>query len=98
MYINLFWLTYLDLTTCAIFFISQIDIKAYPSAAPSRPVDVSLTTGGRDDLQIGGHVTTSYGYIFNMRTKADAGVVILTGFDFYTESTDDINFESIFGL
>ena len=68
-------------------------ITAYPSVAPSRPVDVSLTTGGREDLQLGGHVTTSYGYIYNMRTKPDAGVVIITGFDFYTESSEEINFE-----
>ena len=28
-----------------------------------------------------------------MRTKPESGVVIINGFDFYTESTEDVNFE-----
>jgi len=50
-------------------------------------------TGSREDLQLGGKTTSSYGYVFNMRTKPDANVVMLTGMDFYTEATSDINFE-----
>ena len=69
------------------------NITAYPSAPPSRPVDVGLTTGSREDLALGGHITYSYGGIFNIRTKPNSGVVILTGFDFYTHSTADVTFE-----
>ena len=50
-------------------------------------------TGSREDLQLGGETTSSYGYVFNMRTKPDSPVVLISGFDFYTESTDEVNFE-----
>lgn len=50
-------------------------------------------TGSREDLQLGGETTTSYGYIFNVRTKEGTPTVMMTGFDFYTESTDDVTFE-----
>ena len=45
-------------------------------------------TGSRKDLQMGGETTSSYGYIFNIRTKPTAGVILLNNFDFYTGSTD----------
>lgn len=50
-------------------------------------------TGSREDLQLGGETTSSYGYVFNIRTKPDSPVVMISGFDFYTESTDEVNFE-----
>ena len=50
-------------------------------------------TGTEQDLQLGGTTTSSYGYIFNIRTKDTSGVVLMTGFDFYTESTDDVRYE-----
>ena len=50
-------------------------------------------TGSREDLQIGGDTTSSYGYIFNMRTHPNSGAIILTRFDFYTESTNNVNVE-----
>ena len=50
-------------------------------------------TGSQQDLQLGGKTTSSYGFVFNIRTKPDAGVVLMTGFDFYTETTDDVTFE-----
>jgi len=64
-----------------------------PSSAPSRSIDQVITTGSREDLQLGGQTTSSYGYIFNIRTQPDAGVAIISGFDFYTESTSDVYFE-----
>jgi len=64
-----------------------------PSSAPTRSIDQVLDTGSRADLQLGGQTTSSYGYIFNIRTKPDSGVVIITGFDFYTQSTSSVNFE-----
>ena len=36
---------------------------------------------------------SSIRYLFNMRTKADAGVVMITAFDFYTHATTEINIE-----
>jgi len=50
-------------------------------------------TGSRADLQLGAESTSSYGYIFNIRTKPDAPVIAMTGFDFYTETTDMVNYE-----
>jgi len=64
-----------------------------PSAAPSRAHDQVIMTGSRQDLQLGGKTTSSYGYIFNIRTQPGAGVAIITGFDFYTESTNEVTFE-----
>ncbi|EJK50247.1 hypothetical protein THAOC_30810 [Thalassiosira oceanica] len=64
-----------------------------PSGVPSRTLDNVIMTGSREDLQLGGLTTSSYGYVFNIRTKPDANVVLLTGMDFYTESTSDVNFE-----
>ena len=60
---------------------------------PSRTLENVIMTGSREDLQLGGQTTSSYGYVFNMRTKPDANVLLLTGMDFYTEATSDINFE-----
>ncbi|KAL7546263.1 hypothetical protein ACHAWF_009617 [Thalassiosira exigua] len=67
--------------------------SAEPSSPPSRALVQKIMTGSRQDLQLGGKTTSSFGYVFNMRTKPDAGVIIVTGFDFYTESTDMVNFE-----
>eukprot|EP00579_Thalassiosira_antarctica_P008221 CAMPEP_0201877728 /NCGR_PEP_ID=MMETSP0902-20130614/9073_1 /ASSEMBLY_ACC=CAM_ASM_000551 /TAXON_ID=420261 /ORGANISM="Thalassiosira antarctica, Strain CCMP982" /LENGTH=1207 /DNA_ID=CAMNT_0048405235 /DNA_START=83 /DNA_END=3706 /DNA_ORIENTATION=- len=64
-----------------------------PSTAPSRPLDQVIMTGSREDLQLGGKTTNSYGYVFNIRTKPSSGVIILTGFDFYTLSKDEVTFE-----
>mmetsp|Transcript_11107 Transcript_11107/g.22093 ORF Transcript_11107/g.22093 Transcript_11107/m.22093 type:complete len:1137 (-) Transcript_11107:90-3500(-) len=64
-----------------------------PSSEPSRSLDQYIMTGSQQDLQLGGKTTSSYGFVFNIRTKPDAGVVLMTGFDFYTETTDDVTFE-----
>jgi len=66
---------------------------AVPSQAPSLSHNQVITTGSKNDLELGGTTTSSYGYIFNIRTREDAGVVLIKGFDFYTESTDTVNFE-----
>lgn len=50
-------------------------------------------TGSQDDLDLGGTTTSSYGYIFNMRTREDGGVVLIQGFDFYTGTTEDVTYE-----
>ena len=60
---------------------------------PTESLPSVIVTGSREDLQLGGMTTSSYGHVFNMRTKPDANVVLLTGMDFYTEATSDINFE-----
>jgi len=64
-----------------------------PSSEPSRSLDQYIMTGSQQDLQLGGKTTSSYGFVFNIRTKPDASVVVMTGFDFYTETTDDVTFE-----
>jgi len=64
-----------------------------PSSQPSRAHLQSIMTGSREDLAIGGSTTTSYGYVFNMRTTPAGPVVVLNGLDFYTESTDIVEFE-----
>jgi len=68
-------------------------IKAEPSSAPSLDHFQEIVTGSQEDLELGGTTTSSYGYIFNVRTKENSGVVMIDGFDFYTESTEDVNFE-----
>lgn len=60
---------------------------------PSRTLMNVIMTGSRQDLQLGAESTSSYGYIWNIRTKPDAQVVQITGMDFYTETTDEVNFE-----
>ena len=60
---------------------------------PSRALDQVIMTGSREDLMLGGDTTSSYGYLFNVRTKPNTGVIMMNGFDFYTESTEDVNFE-----
>jgi len=66
-----------------------------PSSQPSRAHLQSIMTGSREDLAIGGSTTTSYGYVFNMRTTPAGPVVVLNGLDFYTESTDIVEFVGI---
>ena len=60
---------------------------------PSIALEQVIMMGSSQDLAIGGTTTSSYGYIFNMRTRKEAGAIFLTGFDFYTESTDMVNIE-----
>ena len=99
---NLYWGGHLHLKRldCSLYLysfnISHIYIPShpplniqyldFPSSAPSRALDQVIMTGSREDLQIGGETTSSYGYLFNIRTKPDAGVAIITGFHFYTLS------------
>ena len=107
--LNLYWGGHLHLKRldCSLYLysfnISHIYIPShpplniqyldFPSSAPSRALDQVIMTGSREDLQIGGETTSSYGYLFNIRTKPDAGVAIITGFDFYTLSTEEVTFE-----
>jgi len=63
------------------------------SYAPSREHKQVISTDSGGDLQLGGRVTSSYGYLWNMRTKPDSGVIVITGMDFYTESTNNVTFE-----
>lgn len=59
---------------------------------PSRTVYNSIMTGSQKDLLVGGSTTSSYGYIWNIRSKPDAGVTLITRIDFYTTSTDEVDF------
>ena len=63
-----------------------------PSMEPTRTVYNSIMTGSQKDLLVGGTTTSSYGYIWNMRTKPDAGVTLITGIDFYTVGTEEVDF------
>ena len=63
-----------------------------PSMEPTRTVYNSIMTGSQKDLLVGGTTTSSYGYIWNMRTKPDAGVTLITGIDFYTIATEEVDF------
>lgn len=62
-----------------------------PSEMPSRPFFTSLTTVTRKELT--SVSSTSYGYIFNVRTKAEVGAVLIKGMDFYTDKFGSINYE-----
>mmetsp|Transcript_12445 Transcript_12445/g.26815 ORF Transcript_12445/g.26815 Transcript_12445/m.26815 type:complete len:1210 (-) Transcript_12445:141-3770(-) len=64
-----------------------------PSSSPSRDHDQVIMTGSRQDMQLGDRTTSSFGYIWNMRTKPDSGVLMITGMDFYTQTTNDVDFE-----
>ncbi len=67
--------------------------SAMPSSLPSRDLDQMIMTGSAEDLQLGGKTTSSYGYIFNLRTPEDGPTIVIKGLDFYTERVDDVNYE-----
>lgn len=64
-----------------------------PSSVPSMTIDRVITLGSASDLSEQDTTTSSNGFIFNIRTKTDAPVVLVTGLDFYTESTEEVIFE-----
>jgi hypothetical protein len=64
-----------------------------PSSTPSRDLDQMIMTGSTQDLQLGGKTTSSYGYIFNIRTPKDGPTIVIKTLDFYTERVDDVNYE-----
>jgi len=59
-----------------------------PSSEPTRIVYNTIMTGSHEDLLLGGTTTSSYGFLFNMRSKPEASVSLITGLDFYTHSTE----------
>jgi len=65
----------------------------FPTSSPTRAYDQHVLTGSTEDLTLGGTTTFSYGYIFNVRTRPNSGVVLVNGLSFYTESTTDEKFE-----
>ncbi|KAL7493291.1 hypothetical protein ACHAWT_002762, partial [Skeletonema menzelii] len=81
--------------------------SSYPTASPSEsptaaPSDTPSSSPSRMHIQEVATATTqelksstdgSYGVIFNMRTVINGPVVLITGLDFYTESTDFVGFE-----
>jgi hypothetical protein len=69
------------------------DPSSEPSSIPSRSLDQTIMTGSREDLQLGGKTTSSYGFVFNVRTNDDSPTIVVTGLDFYTEQTEDVNYE-----
>lgn len=69
------------------------DPSSEPSSIPSRSLDQTIMTGSREDLQLGGKTTSSYGFVFNVRTNDDSPTIVITGLDFYTEQTEDVNYE-----
>lgn len=69
------------------------DPSGQPSSAPSRDLDQMIMTGSAEDLQLGGKTTSSYGFIFNIRTHEDSPTIVITSLDVYTESVDTINYE-----
>ena len=82
------------ITPCFLdIILALFHLVAMPPAASIWTVSQSLATGSRQDLQLGGETTASYGYLFNIRTKPNSSVIMLTGLDFYTESMDEVNFE-----
>jgi len=64
-----------------------------PSSLPSRDLDQMILTGSAADLQLGGKTTSSYGFIFNLRTPEDGPTIVIRGLDFYTERVDDVYYE-----
>lgn len=64
-----------------------------PSSTPSMTINREIACGTGDDLVMSDSTTKSYGYMFNMRTKTDAPVVLITGMDFYTQATEEVNFQ-----
>ena len=69
------------------------DPSSTPSSMPSRDLDQMIITGSAKDLQLGGKTTSSYGYIFNLRTPEDGPTIVIKGLDFYTELVEDVNYE-----
>jgi len=65
----------------------------FPTSAPTRDYDQKIVMGSVEALTLGGTTTFSYGYIFNMRTPSNSGVVLVNGLDFYTESTTNEKLE-----
>jgi hypothetical protein len=67
-----------------------------PTASPTQnPYLVSLQTATRKELMgnAGADTSTSYGFIFNVRTTADSPALYILGIDFLTSSTDNLDFE-----
>lgn len=67
-----------------------------PTSSPTpNPYLASLKTAARREINgnAGSTTTTSYGFIFNMRTTAESAAVHIIGFDFLTASTSDLDFE-----
>lgn len=62
-----------------------------PSSLPSRMHIQEVTTATTQELK--SSTDGSYGVVFNMRTVATGPVVLITGLDFYTESTEFVGFE-----
>ena len=50
-------------------------------------------SGYRKDLQGGNNSTSSNDYVWNIRTKPDLGVILITGFNFYTKTTNNVDFK-----
>jgi len=69
------------------------DPSSMPSSVPSRDLDQMIMTGSAEDLQLGGMTTSSYGFIFNLRTPQDGPTIVIKGIDFYTESVESVNYE-----
>lgn len=68
-------------------------IASTPTATDGERV---IVAGGLDAIAAGGSQSLqfSYGCVFNVRTKPDVvGDVLVTGLDFYTKSTEDVEFE-----
>ena len=72
----------------------DISATVAPSTPPSRAIDQAVTAGTSQDLAtVGRDITKSYGFVFNVRTKPRSPVVLLTGIDFYVDTTEYVNFE-----
>lgn len=67
-----------------------------PTSSPTpNPYLVSLQTSTRKEMngKTGNATSTSYGYIFNMRTTSESPAIIVVGLDFLTASTETVKFE-----
>ncbi|KAL7551102.1 hypothetical protein ACHAWF_014297 [Thalassiosira exigua] len=62
-----------------------------PSEAPSRSHLQSIITHTSREIQQ--LTTTSFGYLFNVRTTLDGPAIILTGLDFYSDQSGPVNYE-----
>ena len=68
--------------------------KPSVTSSPTSSTMESISTATTDELNGSSSTTsTSYGFIFSLRTTAEAPVMEVVGFDFLTASTSTLNFE-----
>lgn len=79
---------------------SPVKTKRPTSSPTPNPYLVSLQTSTRKEMngKTGNATSTSFGYVFNMRTTSESQAIIVVGLDFLTASTETLKFELYFSM